>query len=295
MKIIYVAKHDSGGNDDEGAIAYALTELGHEVQRVREVKGRKALGLRGDLLLFHGWRDVEVICGFAGRMPRIFWYFDLVDFPDPSLKSRCQARITWINSILPHIELGFCTDGDWVAKDTTSKLVWLPQGADGRVIGLGTWEDGYTPPILFAGIRHGGGGRTSFVDEISRVYADKFLHISRGVYGRKLADLITGTQIIVAPDSPITDRYWSNRVYVTLGFGGFLLHPRCEGLTSHYEHDREIIYYIGREDLHSRLCFYMKRPSLCREIAEAGLSRTLAEHTYRHRCEKLLRTIKERL
>ena len=51
MKIVYVAKHHSGDNDDEGAICYALEALGHEVVRFRENEGDRAIEEDGDFML----------------------------------------------------------------------------------------------------------------------------------------------------------------------------------------------------------------------------------------------------
>lgn len=292
MRIIYVAKHDSGGNDDEGAIYHALTSLGHDVQRCREDVGHRAHHLQpADLLLFHKWDDVATLRKF--RCPRAFWYFDLVDFPDPTLAERCERRKDWFARILPHCDVGFCTDGDWVAADRTGKLRWLTQGADGRVVGRGAPQvrnPGYPsqPPILMTGIRNGGTGRASFVDFMRETYGEQFQLVQRGVHGRAMADLIAGAKIVVAPDAPVTDHYWSNRVYNALGFGAFLLHPRCN-VTEQYpmltvyddrEHLKRVIdHWLGRDDV--RLVI----SSLCYQC-------TIENHLYLHRCQRLLELLK---
>jgi len=182
-RIGYVAKHDSGGNDDEGAIHHALTVLGHDVQRLREKKGYMARKIPSvDFILFHKWHGPVALRGLT--TPKVFWYFDLVEYPDTTLESRNQTRREWMRSIIPHVDLGFCTDGDWVAKDTTSKLFWLPQGADSRMTGFGTPLEDHPPPILFTGIRRGGIQRAGFVDEMQVNYRQSFNHIDAGLHGR---------------------------------------------------------------------------------------------------------------
>ena len=298
MRIIYVANHGSKGNDEEGAIHHALTELGHEVLRLRESRGRRALRLQGDMLLFHKWHDIGRLKVFGERgLIRVFWWFDLVDFPeDPTIAGRCQARRIWMNSILPYIELGFCTDGDWVARDRSGKLVHLVQGADSRYMGLTLVDRPKEPsrPILFTGIRHGGERRQSFVDDMIATYGDRFNHVSRGVHGQELAELIARSLIVVAPDGPVTDRYWSNRVFLTLGYRGFLLHPWSEGLSQHYRDGSEIVYYRSRDELHQAIRYYLDRPEECRAIARRGFARTVRDHTYQHRCAELMRIVQER-
>ena len=299
--MLYIAKHDSGGNDDEGAVTHALTRLGHDVQRLREEKGSLAKRVPNvDLLLFHKWDDVEMLQRFDGICPRAFWYFDLVDWPsDPSLAGRCQGRREWMARITPHVELGFCTDGDWVAQDTTGKLRWLPQGADERMVGRGSPEKCPTcstpwtgTPILFTGISRGGGRRReSFVEEMQTRWRDKFRHVQAGVHGRALADLVASSQAVVCPDSPVTDRYWSNRVYLLAGFGATLLHPYCKGLRDYGYTTDEVLMYRDRQELRSYLDAILQDSNLRDELSAAALERTKREHLYRHRVQKLIEAV----
>lgn len=312
MRILYVAKHDSGGGDDEGAITHALTALGHEVQRLREERGKYAFRVanRTDLLFFHGWRDVGMLRFFGGKAPRVFWNFDLVEWVgDPSLEARNRARLAWMRDVLPHVELGFCTDGDWVERVNSGgagegffpgkgKLYWLMQGADERVIGLGEgWgepgREEFLTPLLFLGTAHGA-ARKGWVAELTARYHGHFLHTRRGYYGRDLANRLAGTKVVVAPDVPVTDRYWSNRVYVTLGAGGLLLHPSSAGLAEQYGPDKELVFYRDRGELCEKIDRYLVQPGERRRLALAGLERTRAAHLYQHRCRELLRVVAER-
>lgn len=290
MRIVYIARHGCGGADDEGAIAHALRVLGHRVYEVQEKDGHTALKLESDLILFHKWTDVATLEVLKDVAPRAFWYPDLVSYDDPSLRHRCDARMHWMRTILPHVELGFCTDGDWVNR--VKGLYWLPQGADERVVGRGTAK--LDIPILFTGGHNGGEGRRSFVDEMAKRYGTSFVHVQSGCYGRHLADLIAGARIVVAPDAPVTDRYWSNRAYSALGFGAFLLHPRCEGLEAHYDDGVDLVYYQDRSELHDLIETFLGVGDERQRISELGLERTKRQHLYRHRALELLRIVKER-
>lgn len=304
MRILYVAKHGSGGSDDEGAIGYALEQLGHKVVRLPETMDNPTKTFNfvggGDLVLFHKWdnsfRPPE------RKIPQVFWYFDLVQWYDPLLEVRCRQRVAWMNAAIKHVEIGFCTDGDWVAQDRTGKLVWLPQGADERVVGRA--ERPKDVPfslkrrrILFTGISKGGGkGRVDFVDEMRKKYALAFTHLHRGCYRRDLAQMIATHDVLVCPDSPTTDKYWSNRVYNAAGFGACILHPWCgETLNSQYQDEKEIRYYQSHLHLHALIEHYTSEPKEAIKLGQAALERTKKEHLYRHRCEEMLRVVKERL
>lgn len=296
MRVIYIAKHHSGGNDEEGAIAHALTQLGHKVVCISEVGANvRPLREKGDFLLFHKWRNLAALQ--AIKMPKVFWFWDLVELPsDPMLRHRDDARKNWMEAVVPNVDLGFLSDGDWVAQDKSGKLSVLRQGADERIAGKGLkHERAEFIDILFTGIRQGGGSsRHKFVDRMKSAYGSSFQHVASGFHGKRLADLIANSRIVVAPDSPVTDRYWSNRIYLTLGFGGFLIHPYSEGLVDQYEGGKEVFYYRSFEGLQELIGRCLADGALCERVAEAGYRRTMREHTYRHRCEKLVAICKER-
>lgn len=288
-----MARHDAGGNEDEKAIAHALTQLGHTVECVQQEDGAAVPHMDAGLVLFHKWHDLPTLRRIAA--PKAFYYFDLIDYPDPTLKTRCQTRLHWMADVVPLVDFGFLTDGDFVAKDKNGKLRWLPQGFDERLPAMNP-RDTPRVPILFTGIGHGGGTqRVDFVEMMKGVYGGDFHHVPRGLHGPHLARAISETAIVVAPDSPVTNAYWSNRVFVTLGLGGFLLHPYCAKLTEQYAAGEEIVYYRDRAELHTLIQHYLAHPQERRRIAANGLRRTLAGHLYRHRCEELIRTVKEGL
>jgi Glycosyl transferases group 1 len=297
VRIVYIARHDQRrSNDDEGAIAHALGRLGHDVVKLGEQPARGRYGWpEADLYLFHHWSDHDAIAQLPG--PKVFWYFDLVDWPqDKTLERRNKSRRDWMARMIPLVDWGFCTDGDWVANDSSGKLSWLPQGADGRIAGsLGIGKP--SSPITFFGIRGGGGmARESWVDELHLRWSGRFRHVPFGVHGQALKEEISRSSIVLAPDSPVTNRYWSNRVWLMLGFGAFLIHPYSRGLEYYYKDDNEIIYYATRDQMSGLIEYWLspEQDDMRRRIAEAGLKRTLAENLYQHRCEAMLAELKLR-
>lgn len=309
MKILYVAKHGSGDNDDEGAIGYALEQLGHEVTRVHEIRKHRTEPLRDtgrfDFCLFHKWATVSEIAEL--RCPAAFWYFDMIRpiDGDVTLAARSESRVRWMTDVLalPNVVAGFCTDGDWVdwgndrAVMWKGKLRWLMQGADERYVGFGTPDPDYSgPEILFTGMINHGKRRADHVAHLRERYGDRFGVLGDGGpkyrrHGRALADVFASTSVVVAPDGPNTDRYWSNRVYLSLGLGAYLLHPRCEGLLSHYRPE-ELTYYDSWAHLDHLIDYALGLPSEFRRMtAKRGLERTRESNLYRHRCEELIRHV----
>lgn len=293
MRILYVGKHGSGGNDDEGAITYALEVLGHTVITVREQEASSVDldSIKADLLLCHGWHDLRTLSAVKS-MPKSFWYFDRVNDPDQSLVNRNNHRMSWVSEITNIVDIGFCTDGDHVAGDTSGKLHWLTQGADERVVGRGVATDRNAPPILItASVVNGGDRRRRFIADFKERWGPSVRVVEKGVHGRAMANLIASAKVVVAPQHPSSDRYWSNRVYQSLGFGAVLIHPNCDHLREHY--GDSVSWYRSEGQLDKLVTWELGLKH--NDSWLNGYEYTLHHDLYRHRVKRLLATVKEKL
>lgn len=293
MKILYLAKHNNPfSNDDEGGIAGSLRELGHEVQCIDEqhIQLLDRPKVAGDIILFHHCKSFSFLQ--RNPIPKVFWCFDRIYWDSPRMSTRNAQRVEWINKATEISKLGFCTDGDWVQQDKTGKLVWLMQGFNQylpRVKNHSTNSN----KILFTG----GGrdyGRDEFVSEMRQKYGDRFVHVPKGAYKQKLISLIEDSAIVVAPPSPVTNRYWSNRLYVIMGMGGFLLHPHTLSLEEDFL--TEELHTYGRMDhLHQFIGHFSTDIEMREYNRVKGQAQILVHHTYKDRCQTLITTIRERL
>lgn len=296
MKIVYVAKHESGDNDDEGAICYALKSLGHEVARFQEYEGDRAVAEDGDFMLVHKWSDIDSMR--RAKIPLVFWYFDLVFSEDPGLVARTSARGDWMRAVEPLCVVGFCTDGDWIIRHKSEKLVHLFQGADERTAGLGEVIPD-VPKIIFTGERKHSYQRIDHLSQLTERYGDDFRIIGSGrghrIHGKDLSNALATASVCVCPDAPITELYWSNRVYLLTGLGGCVLHPYKNNLAKQYDPKTEVPMYNTREELHELIEHFIANPEERQAVREAALARTMKEHLYRHRVMQLIETVKERI
>jgi hypothetical protein len=311
MRLIFVANHLPHDNQDELAVAHALRQLGHIVYEVPD---------RGAAEWFRTNKvDAEFILFFKGwpmlarpgyeHIPLVFYYFDMVRsvVDDPTLRARAAHRLAWMRDVVPRCLVGALTDGDYVAHvnaghelpSMTGKLVHLMQGADERVMGPGERSTIGRPPLLFMGMIRHGMKRASHIAELKARYGERLEILGDGgplrrLHGRALANYMAG-RIVIAPDGPSTDLYFSNRLYLTLGFGGFLLHPYSAMAAVHYADRKEVVFYRDRQECNDLIDYYLERPAERAAIAAAGYKRTKREHLYRHRCAELIRIVEERL
>lgn len=81
------------------------------------------------------------------------------------------------------------------------------------------------------------------------------------------------------------------RAFEAAGIGAFQMVDWRPGLSQLFEDGKEIITFTNLDDMHTKIKFYLARPELRKQIADAGKQRAYAEHTYQKRLQILLETV----
>lgn len=281
MKIVYYANHGNGrfSDDTEGHIAHSLRSLGHDVIEAHEKENAVP---DGDLLLFHKGGDHiwDVLKQFNGQ--KVLWYFDKV----------WHDRPLWFRRILPLVDLAFLTDETWAARNLDPKFVVLRQGIGDRDLSLGKPRQEFRCKVAFTGSVYG--QRAEWVEELRKRFGNDF-RVFNDVFNRNLFDLCASADIVLAPPFPSDDNYWSSRIYMILGSGGFLLHPKLKGLDKEYKEGFHYVGYSATKELLWKIDYYLSHPVERGKIKAAGFKKTAGNYTYTKRCQNLLQEIQARL
>ena len=78
------------------------------------------------------------------------------------------------------------------------------------------------------------------------------------------------------------------RAFDVMGAGGFLLTNYQTDFMDCYVPGEDFVYYESKEDLLSKIDYYLKHEDERISIARNGFERTAANHTYKHRIEEML-------
>ena len=140
--------------------------------------------------------------------------------------------------------------------------------------------------------------RQTLIDWLKNRYGNSFEHWGSeglGAVRGEALNRLYGESKVVIGDSLVLPghiNYWSDRVYETLGRGGFIIHPRIPGLELSFVEDKEIVFYdLGDfKQLAEKIDYYRTHDAEREIIRQAGHQRVLAEHTYRHRLYEVLDT-----
>jgi len=82
---------------------------------------------------------------------------------------------------------------------------------------------------------------------------------------------------------------FSNRIPLTLGFGGFLLSQYTPGVDHMYQDKKHLVYFKSPEEAISLIDYYLHHEDERKQIAEQGREYVLKNHTYINKVEQMIR------
>jgi len=306
MTIAYLGQFNNPFSDaTEKHIKRAFEKFGHKVIAIPEDefhqdKNRvlQTINMEGaDLFFFHkgGWR-VKVHPSELAKFltyvtcKKAFWFFDkIADLTVETLETGQFPRQSWMNIVLPFVDHGFVTDGTFVRRTNYPNLHLLRQGIGDVTIDYeGKYRPEYDKKVAFLGRVYG--SREGFIRMIKDEFGKDF-EVYNNVFGTELKDFCASAKILIAPIHPADDFYWSSRIYQILGSGGFLIHPRCEGLKEEFEDGKHYVSYKTYPELIEKIKYYLGHEDEREAIRQAGYEQVIKNYKYSDRVKKLLETI----
>jgi hypothetical protein len=152
------------------------------------------------------------------------------------------------------------------------------------------------------------GYRQELLNNLAEHYGGRFMKYGNGggqfahlpIRGDELNKLYASTKVVVG-DSLCkgfnSEYYWSDRVYETLGRGGFLIHPYIKGLDDEFTDKKHLVFYqYGKfSQLYDLIDYYLEHDDEREKIRLAGHNFVKKNATYKHRVKEMLTIIKKEL
>lgn len=285
----------------ERYVANALKELGYEVMCKQE-DNMMVHNIDGIVAEIKEWNPILVL--FSKGKP--------VGYPEQFIEALKKAKIntaTWLFDLyfgLPvdrlrklqsrqapyNVETIYSTDGghdeEWKAMGINHKL--LRQGIHKKEAVMCKMPK--TRSIIFVG-GDAFNNRGWIVNGLQEKYGERFEWWGQPhnrIRGLPLNELYGSSKVVVGDSQP-SKNYWSNRVYETLGRGGFLLHPFVEGIDSEFIDKKHLVLYDrdSPQDLHDKIDYYLRNEKEREAIRLAGFEYVRDNLTYTHRCRELMK------
>lgn len=299
----------------------SLEALGHEVIALQETQATSEHileeAMNSDMFVWvhtHGWNTpgtlgMSAVLTFLkkAKIPSLTYHLDLW-FGLQRQKDLEQ------DPIYKNIEYFFTCDkkmADWFNKETDVKGVYLPAGVfqdevqprDDRektrdVIFVGS--KGYHPEWPY---------RPQLITWLKGNYGDRFTHVGGDgetgtVRGQALNDMYNSTKVVVGDSLVINfdyPYYWSDRLYETIGRGGFIIFPYITGLEREFELQESeddgkgelVTYQFGNfGQLKELIDYYLTHDEEREAIQKRGYERVMRDHTYVKRWQYIIDRVK---
>lgn len=117
------------------------------------------------------------------------------------------------------------------------------------------------------------------------------------VRNAELNQLYADAKIVVGDSLCLEDKtrpyYWSDRVYETMGRGGFIIHPYIKGMEEEFVDGVDLVYYeYGNWDqLKEKIDYYLEHDEERETIRLLGHDKVKRDCTYHNRLTQMLETI----
>lgn len=222
-------------------------------------------------------------------MKIVLWSFDLMKDP---------GNWEWFGPLAEESDICFMTDGtdaDGFYKQAGINRVELHQAA---VRGL------HELPLVGSNVKFGASTYGVDVAFVGSAYTDRrhrlFDELARYpsfrkwgdpghvIWGEKFASCVYLSRIVIG-DNFVNDvpGYWSDRVYLTLGCGGFFLTAYVPGLEKEFENHKHLVWWNSFDELHDLIKYYLPREAERRAIALNGYRLVHREHMYENRIQRM--------
>lgn len=296
----------------------SLEALGHEVVALQETQASAELvrreALRSDMFVWvhtHGWQTPTT---HDYSMKNV-----LQELNDKGIPSVTYHLDLWLglerqhdleqDDVYKYIEHFFTVDknmADWFNEHTTVKGHYLAAGVFHKECYMA--EKRITSPshdVIFVGSK----GyhpewpyRPQLINWLGDTYGLDFKHYGGDgagvVRGPALNQLYANSKIAIGDslckgfDYPY---YWSDRVYETIGRGGFIIHPYIKGMGDHFEDRKHLVFYNFNDfgQLKHLIDYYLAHPEEADKIRRAGQLHVKTNHTYLNRWQTILDTVKD--
>lgn len=292
--------------------AKTLEKMGHKVIRLQEGVATSedilSQARKSDLFVWvhtHGWNtpgrikmdNVLKQLKIAG-IPTMTYHLDLWF----GLKRQKDLSKDPVYKDIQHFFTVDSKMAEWFNRKTQVKGHYLPAGVYEK-------EAYYKPSkkfeheVIFVGSKKYHAEwkyRTQLIDWLETTYTKRFELWGKDgkgvVRGKNLNQLYSSTKIVVGdtlcPNFNYPN-YWSDRVYETLGRGGFIIHPYVSGMEKEFTDREHLVFYEYKnfKQLKELIDYYLEHDDERESIRLAGHELVKNNYTYKNRWEHILKEL----
>lgn len=141
-----------------------------------------------------------------------------------------------------------------------------------------------------------GSDREKLLSFLSKQYKKTFFWVGKNNTNdyreERLTKLISISKVVIGT-SVYSPKYWSNRIYETIGRGGMMIHQYVDGIDSEYLIGKHCDFFEkdNFSQLQEKIDFWIDNPKERTKIVKNGYNYTLQFHTLDNRAKKVMEVI----
>jgi SAM-dependent methyltransferase len=311
VKIAYVGNFSGGPHTTENHLAWTLEDMGHEVIRWQENAYDPTLlddlieKTEFDLFLFtRTWGHTVKLHHLdqlrAKGTPSASYHLDL--YVGLQRESGLASDAFWRTDFV------FTPDGSPEADEVffrqNIKHHYIKPGVYKAECQPGNFRSELAQDVVFVG-----GGATYMHPEwpyrreliawLGQTYGarfGKYGHPEPTMRNQDLNDLYASAKVVVGDSLCLgftRPYYWSDRVYETIGRGGFIIHPRIAGMEEEFIDGENIVFYEFNDwtGLKQKIDYYLEHGEARERVRKAGQEFVREHATYHDRLSQALQII----
>ena len=186
--------------------------------------------------------------------------------------------------------------------------IFMPAGVFEGECYDGTFREEFACDVAFVGSKNYHKEwpyRKLLIDFLEMEYGDRFRHVGGGskfithLRGRDLNDFYASAKVVVGDTLCIGYHYpfyLSDRLFETMGRGGFIIHPYIKGIREFLKEGRHGFTYrfLDFSQLKSKIDYALSQDAEREDIRKEGSKSVREDHTYTNRLTDIVNIIEKR-
>ena len=149
--------------------------------------------------------------------------------------------------------------------------------------------------LIFTGYTDYSQDRKIFIKEIKKSFDLDIYGVGnkQPIYNKELEKTLQNYKIALGHNCVNSPGYWSSRLYITIGFGGFFITPYTKLLEREFKNKEHLVWYKNLKEGKKLIKYYLEHNEEREKIRRQGYEYCQKNHNWNVRAKEFIKVFKE--
>ena len=149
--------------------------------------------------------------------------------------------------------------------------------------------------LIFTGYTDYSQDRKIFIKEIKKSFDLDIYGVGnkQPIYNKELEKTLQNYKIALGHNCVNSPGYWSSRLYITIGFGGFFITPYTKLLEREFKNKEHLVWYKNLKEGKKLIRYYLEHNEEREKIRRQGYEYCQKNHNWNVRAKEFIKVFKE--